>query len=215
MVIGVLAGTLGLVGCGDSETVGGGGSGGAGGSAGSGGQEPPLPTCGEGESIDETYETSEGLVECDGLGVITVPIGILLAAKPMGDIDGDVDFDVQVQFIIDEATSETLGALVQEAVIGEASADVDEVGGDSPVNVPATVPCAVQFSTDPDGPVLVTTPVTTATWTAIDGSIVLEVADMTFGISAPVPLPLSTKEPDPACIWLEMPTITFDAAPVP
>jgi hypothetical protein len=38
---------------------------------------------------------------------------------------------------------------------------------------------------------------------------------MTFGISAPVPLPLSTKEPNPACIWLEMPTITFDAAPVP
>ena len=40
----------------------------------------------------------------------------------------------------------------------------------------------------------------------------MEVLEMTFQISLPVPLPLSTKEPDPACTCIEMPTVTLEGA---
>jgi len=219
LIIGVLAGALGLVGCGDSGSTGGtggtagsGGSGGSGGSAGSGGT---VPVCGEGESIDESFTTDEGLVNCDGLGVIDVPIGVVLAAKA-DVIDGETDVDVQAQFIIDEDTVAALGALVQEALIGESSADVADSEGDGVVNVPATVPCSLDFTADSNdsgnaGPVVVTTPVQTAAWTAIDGSIVVEAVEMTFAITAPVPLTLSTAGTDPACVWEVMPTVTLEA----
>ncbi len=223
MVIGVLAGTLGLVGCGDGETIadgGNGGTAGSGGSAGSGGEGGTggtVEACGAGESIDESFTTAEGLVDCNALGVIDVPIGVVLAAKAEV-VDGETEVQVQVQFIIDEDTVGDLGALVQQALIGEASADVDDVDGDGNalVNVPAVTPCSVDFTLDSDdngtpGPVLVTTPVLTSIWTAVDGSIVLEAVEMDFAISQPVPLPLSTREPDPACTWTVMPTVTLTA----
>lgn len=217
MVIGVLAGTLGLVGCGDdnNSTGGSGGSGGSGGTAGTGGSGAPG-ACGAGESIDESFTVSEGSVNCDALGVIQVPIGVNLAAKA-DMVDGATDVEVQVEFVIDEETVGDLGALVTVAEISEASADVGDVPLSAAVNVAATVPCSVDFSVDPDdngiaGPIIVTTPVETASWTAIDGSIVVEAIDMTFQISQPVPLPLSTKEPDPACTWVVMPRVTLDGA---
>jgi hypothetical protein len=214
IVIGVLTGTLGVVGCGDDDTSGG-GSGGAGGAGGAGGQEPPPPVCGAGESIDESFTTGEGLADCNGLDVISVPISVVLAAKA-DVIDGETDVDVQVQFIISEETVGDLGALVQEALIGEASADVDDDQGGGVVNVPATVPCSVDFTDDPDdngaaGPIVVTTPVKTAAWTAIDGSIVVEAVEMTFGIVQPVALPLSTAGDNPACTWDTVPTVTLEA----
>jgi hypothetical protein len=109
--------------------------------------------------------------------------------------------------------------LVQQALIGESSADVDEVGGDSPTNVPATVPCTADFTVDTNdngspGPVVVTTPAVVAAWTAVDGSIVLEAVDMTFAIIQPVPLTLSTAGMDAACTWVEQPTVTLTAAPM-
>ena len=224
MVIGVLAGTLGLVGCGDesSSTGGSGGSGGiagaggsGGGAAGSGGTGTP-DVCGDGESIDESFTTAEGSVTCDALGVIEVPIGVVLAAKA-DVVDGANDVEVQVQFVIDEDTVASLGALVTEALIGEASADVDDSERSGAVNVAATVPCSVDFTVDTDdngnpGPVIVTTPVQTASWTAIDGSIVVEAVDMTFEIAQPVPLALSTKEPDAACLWELAPVVVLEGA---
>jgi hypothetical protein len=177
---------------------------------------PPLAMpCGEGESIDDSFTTRVGAVICDGLGVITIPIEVTLAAKPLGPIAGEVDFEVRAQQTLDEDTVGDLGALVQRATIGESTTDVDEVGGSDPVEVAATVPCQVDFSDDPDdnglpGPVVITTPVATSAWTAIDGSIVLEAVDMTFTISQPVPLTLSTTGADPACVWVTRPILTFE-----
>lgn len=230
VLIGVLAGTLGLVGC-DSDSggeAGSGGTAGTGGTAGSGGSTggtgggtggtggggDPM-ACGAGESVDESYTTDEGSVDCDALGVITVPITIVLAAQA-DSVDGETDVNVQAQIIISEETVGDLGALVQTALIGEASADVADSEGDGTVNVAATVPCTVDFTDDPDdndtpGPITVTTPVTTAVWTAIDGSIVVEAVDLTFQITQPVPLPLSTKGENPACTWVDMPSVTLPA----
>lgn len=177
---------------------------------------PPLEMpCGEGESIDDSFTTGVGAVACDALGVISIPIGVTLAARPMGPIAGETDFEVRAQQTLDEDTVGDLGALVQRATIGESWTDVDEIGGSDPVKVAATVPCQVDFSDDPDdngspGPVVIATPVATSAWTAIDGSIVLEAVDMTFTISQPVPLTLSTTGADPACVWVMRPRVTFE-----
>jgi hypothetical protein len=229
LLIGVLAGTLGLIGCSDDDdggSAGSGGSAGTGGAAGGGG-DPGLPdcprdgdagtACGEGEAVDDTYTTSSGSVTCDGLGVVTVPIEVVLAAKSDA-IDGETDVDARIQLILSEETVADLGELVQTAVIGEASGDVDEVGGsDGRIRVCATAPCSVDFTADPDdngaaGPIVVTTPAEVGTWTAVDGSIVLEVTDITFVIDMPVPLPLSTAGSEPACTWVEQPTVTLPPA---
>ena len=207
IVIAVLTGTLGLMGCGDDTSTTPDGSGGAGG----GGM---LEACGAGESLDESFETDEGIATCDGLGVLDVPIILVLAAKPAGDIDGAVDFEVQAQFILDEPTVAAIGSLVQNATVSEVLAEVADTQGNDPVDVPATVPCTVDFSEDTDdngmpGPVVVTTPVLAGAWTAVDGSIVLEAAELIFDITAPVPLSLSTMGENPTCIWDSIPTITF------
>ena len=216
MVIAALTGTLGLVGCGDDSSTTPGGTGGTAGSGGAGGGAI-LEACGAGVSLDESFASDEGLATCNALMTIDVPIGVVLAAAPMGDITGEVDFDVQAQFIIDEATVARLGALVQTATIEETSADVADAGGNDPINVPATVPCTVDFTEDTDnngmaGPIVVTAPITVAAWTAVDGSIVLEATEMTFAILDPVPLTLSTAGPNPACVWDSVPTLTFPPA---
>ena len=215
VVIAVLTGTLGLIGC-DSDSGGDAGSGGTAGSGGEGGAGGTPFVCGSDASIDESFDTDSGNVTCDALGTIDVPIEIVLAAKPMGDISGEVDFEVQAQFIISEETVATLGALVQVATIGQSTADVADSEGDGEISVPATVPCEVDFSEDTNGnmiagPVVVTTPVTAGAWTDIDGSIVLEMTEMTLAIASPVPLPLSTAGDDPACVWDTIPTLTFEA----
>ena len=99
-----------------------------------------------------------------------------------------------------------------ESEIVEASVDVDEVDGSAPVNVAATVPCSIDLNEDTNdngnpGPVVVTTPVTTGTWTAVDGSIVLEGVDVTLGVGTPLPLELSTT--DGSCTWDVVPTVTL------
>ncbi len=237
VLIGVLAGTLGLIGCssdGGGGAAGSGGSGGgaagSGGTAGGGGTDPGTGggggaggggepgVCGAGEEIDDSYETDTGGASCNGLDVITVPIEVVLAAKadlPLAD--GENDVDVRVSLNLSEDTVGDLGILVQEALIGEASADVDEVGGDAPTTVAGTTPCTIDFTDDPDdngtpGPIELVTPATVAAWTAVDGSIVLEVVDITFAITQPVPLTLSTGGSEPACTWNEMPRVVLGGA---
>lgn len=224
IVVGMLAGTLGIVGCGDDETTGtgGGGTGGAGGDGGQGGSAS-APACGEGESLDETFTTDTKLVTCSGMGVIDVPFNVTLAVKPMGDIiDGtSTDYEVQVEFEISEATVDSLGGFVQTAGIGESSTDVDDGEEGTSVNVPATVPCSVDFTEDTDdngaaGPVIVTTPVVTQAWTATAEGVQLNGRDITLDIASPLPLPLSTKGEDPQCAWDEtdgFPIVTFDLTP--
>lgn len=218
VVIAVLTGTLGLIGCGsDSDgDAGSGGTAGSGGMGGEGGAGGTPFVCGSDASIDESFDTDSGMVTCDALGTIDVPIEIVLAAKPMGDISGEVDFEVQAQFIISEETVATLGALVQTAIIEETSVDVADSEGDGEISVPATVPCEVDFTEDSNGnmvagPVVVTTPIAAGAWTDIDGSIVVEATEMAFTIASPVPLTLSTAGENAACVWDSIPTITFNA----
>lgn len=233
VLIGVLAGTLGLIGCGSDDGGSGGGTAGSGGSAGSGGTAGDggnggggeggtggggeTAACGEGEEIDDSYTIAEGVVSCDALGAITVPVIVRLGAKS-DDLTGDTaDVDVRVSLDLDEATVGMLGALVQTAVIGEASGDVFDVPATEGVNVPATVPCAIDFTADPDdngmaGPIIVTTPAEVQTWPTVDGSIVVEVSDITFDITQPVPLQLTTKGEDAPCSFTTTPTVTLPPA---
>jgi len=180
-----------------------------------------VPVCGEGESIADGVPTNTATVTCLPLGgAATVPIEITLAAQPQGEIGGETDFDVQMQFTLTEETVAMLGGFgVGVAEIGDSSADVTD-GQSDPVNVAASVPCGVDFTADPDdngtpGPIVVTTPVEAAAWTDVDGSIVLEALDMTFDIVTPVPLQMSTKDKangDPGdCSWNNdvVPTLSF------
>ena len=217
-LIGVLVGALGLIGCGDDDTPsntggsgGSAGSGGSGGSAGDGGNggSPPVMECGEGEEIDDSYTTATGLVECDGLGVLTVPIEVTLAAKTDGAPAGDAEVDTRIQLTLSEETVELIrNTGVTAAPVAEASADVADNPETLVVNVATPVPCEVDFTIE--GPLNLTTPQVIQTWPAIDGSIVLVATDITLNIPEPVPLVLSTKEPNPACVWMEMPTITLE-----
>jgi hypothetical protein len=226
VLIGVLAGTLGLIGCSDDSGSGGstgtggtpstGGSGGDGGTGGVGGTggTPSVEACGAGQEIDDSYTTSVGVVNCNALDVIQVPIEVVLAAKSES-ADGS-EADVRISLNLDEDTIGDLGALVQEALIGEASADVGDVPLTGGVNVPADVPCTIDFTADPDengtaGPVEVVTPAVVNTFTAVDGSTVVEVLDITFAISQPVPLTLTTKGDDAACTFETVPSVELPA----
>jgi hypothetical protein len=188
------------------------GAGGAGGDTG--------PTACNSEDIDANFTVDEGSVTCDALGTVTVPIGVVLGAKPMGDpTDPSNDFEVQAQLVIDEDTVDTLGSFgVTVATIGDASAEVDSVPASNEVNVPADTPCTVDFTVDSNdsgaaGPVVVTTTVETAAWTDVDGSVVLEATEVTFIITAPVAITLSTKGDAAECTWVKHPTVSFDSPP--
>jgi hypothetical protein len=223
LLISALAGTLGLVGCsddgGDGGSAGSGGSGGtAGGNGGggNGGQPPDIAECGEGEEIDDSYTIDAGEVSCDALGAVVVPIQVRLGAKS-GEVADDTDVDVRVSLDLDEDTVASLGALVQFAVLGEASGEVSDVPETASANVAATTPCSVDFTADSNdngtpGPLLVTTPAVVQTWPAVDGSIVVEVSDITFEISSPVPLTLTTAGEDAPCEWVTNPTVTLPPA---
>ena len=124
--------------------------------------------------------------------------------------DGETDVDVRVSLNLSEETVGNLGGLVQQAIIGEASAEVSDVPASGSVTVPATVPCSVDFSAG--DAIEVVTPAVINAWTAVDGSIVLEVTDITFAIEQPVPLTLSTGGNAPACVWDQVPTVTLPPA---
>lgn len=178
----------------------------------------PNPTCGADATLDPTATSDTQLLNCDGLGVIDVPIEVTLSAKPLGAVSSgaSTDFEVQVALVLNETIVGTLGGLVSDATIGEASADVGDGMVDS-INIAATVPCDVDFTVDSDnnmmaGPVVVATPTVTQTYTESGGRIELQAPDVTFAISSPPPLMLTTKGDSPACVWdADVPTISFAA----
>lgn len=174
--------------------------------------------CGEGEALDSSFTTATATATCLAFGAITVPLDVTLAAAPVGAVNAGAptDVEVQVELTLPEDVIANLGSLVDTSVISEASADVDSGESTTSVNVPATVPCSVDFSQDPDGngavgPVVVPTPKVTQAWTESGGSLVVQLTDVTFNIASPVPLALSTKGSMPACTWDDaIPSVSFD-----
>lgn len=176
------------------------------------------PACGEGQTVDAGFVTVTESASCDALGAVTVPLEVTLAAAPVGAVNAGAPTDVQVQarLVLNEEVVGALGLLVSTSVISEASADVDAGTGTATVNVPADVPCSIDFLADPDGngapgPIVVTTPVLTQAWTEDGGSLTVQLPDVTFNIASPVPLMLSTKGDTPACLWDDVvPSLSFD-----
>ncbi|MEL6760657.1 MAG: hypothetical protein AAFP04_09660 [Myxococcota bacterium] len=178
-----------------------------------------LMACDEGAGLDAGLEVASAVVNCNGLDVITVPIDVVLAARPRTSVvvGGPTEVDVQVQLTLSEATVEELDALVDTSEIGEASADLDAGEGSESINVSAATPCEVDFSADADdngmvGPIVVTTPIVTQAWTEVDGTLTVRAPDMVFDITRPVPLRLTTKGTMPACVWDgDVPSLEFAA----
>ena len=184
---------------------------------------PPEPSqCGADRTIDPAFSSSVGSIVCDLLGVITVPMRVTLAARPMNDtinVGAPTTFALQIELAIEEDSVVDLGALIQTAAIGESSADVGDASGSGATTVAeAPVPCDVSFVQDTNdngmpGPVEIVTPIAAASWSESEGSITLEITDVIFRISEPVPLTLTTSGIDPPCLFDTVPSLTFNVAP--
>lgn len=225
LIIGVLAGTLGLVGCGDSGTTGGtGGDAGSGGSGGSGGTEPPPPACDSGPltETDDTM-TGEGALAC----VATLPFGltIKLAATPTAPIqEGSNDFDLQVEIAIDAETVNTVVDLAQEVTLNSSVSTVNATEGDSDPTpfdvVDAAVPCTLALVED-QAAVMVTT-ISSNSWTLDDGgalTLTLEtVTQLVEALGIPVVLTTEDDVPspgdEPSCTFVDgvKPSVSFPIA---
>jgi hypothetical protein len=216
MVIGVLAGTLGLVGCGDDSTTGAGGTAGTGGS---GGTEPPPPACDPGP-LTETADTriGEGALAC----VATIPfdLTIKLAATPKAAIsNGSNDFDLQVEVAIDATTVNTVVDLAQEVTVTSSVSTVNATAGDSGATpfdvVDAAVPCTLALVRDQDA-VMVTT-ISANSWTLDDGdTLTLTLEALTELVEAVgLPVELTTEGDEPSCTFVDgvMPSVSFTIAP--
>ncbi len=225
LLAGVLAGSQTIVGCGsdDDETPetpsGEPATPGIGDTPGGDSDDDAPMACDESPGLDAGLEVASAVVNCNGLDVITVPIDVVLAARPRTAVvvGGPTEVDVQIQLTLGEATVEELDALVDTSEIGEASADVDAGDGTESINVPAASPCQVDFSADADdngrvGPIVVTTPIVTQAWTEVDGTLTVRAPDMVFDITRPVPLRLTTKGTMSACVWDgDVPSLEFPA----
>ncbi len=220
LLISVLAGTLGLVGCSDSGGNGGsagsGGTPGTGGTAGDGGGgnggEVPVEACSDGP-LAETGETGSGDLAC----VATLPFDITVSfnATPTADLqEGENTFDLQIEVAIDAATVNTVVDLASEVTVLSDSASIDATAGDSdptPVDVvDEGVPCSLAFERDMDA-VIVST-VSQGTWTLDDGATLeLTLSDITQEVEAlGIPVTLTTEGDEPSCEWTgDLPSVSF------
>ena len=214
MVIGVLAGTLGLVGCGDdSSTAGTGGTGGTAGGGGTGGSEP-APACDSGP-LTETDGTviGEGALAC----VATLPfdLTIKLAATPKAAIaEGANDFDLQVEVTIDAATVNTVVDLAQEVTVDSSISSVNATAGDSDPTpfdvVDAAVPCTLALVRDQDATMVTT--LSANSWTLDDGgTLTLTLEAVTQLVEAVgLPVELTTEGDEPSCDFVgDKPSVSF------
>jgi len=217
VVIAVLTGTLGLVGCGDdSSTAASGGSGGTAGSGGGGGAggSEPAPACDAGP-LTTTADTmvGEGELAC----VATLPFGltIKLAATPTAPIQaGANEFDLQVEVAIDAQTVNSVVDLAQEVTVTSSVTTINATAGDSdptPFDLDdGSVPCSLSFVRD-EAAVMVTT-IETNSWTLDDGgTLTLTFEGLTELVEAlGLPVELSTEGAEPSCNFVgDMPTVSF------
>jgi len=216
MVIAVLTGTLGLVGCGDDSSTASGtaGSGGEGGGGGAGGSEP-LAACDAGP-LTTSADTliGEGELAC----VATLPFGltIKLAATPTAPIQaGTNEFDLQVEVAIDAETVNSVVDLAQEVTVTASVSTINATAGDTsptPFDLEdAAVPCTLELVRD-EAAVMVTT-IDTNSWTLDDGgTLTLTLEAITEAVEAlGLPVELSTEGAEPSCDFVDdmMPTVSF------
>lgn len=220
VLIGVLTGTLGLIGCGgDSAEAGTGGTGGTGGSGGSGGSGGTGGTgggsataCSDGP-LAETGQTGTADLAC----VATLPFDLTVRfnATPTAELQaGENTFDLQVEVAIAADTVNTVIDLAQEVTVNGATATIDATAGDSdptPVDViDEGVPCTLTFERDTDA-VIVTT-VSQGSWTLDDGATLeLTLEALTQEVEAlGLPVTLTTEGSEPSCQFVsDLPTVQF------
>lgn len=205
MVIAVLTGTLGLVGCGDdSSTTGGGGAGGS----------EPLAACDAGP-LTTTADTliGEGELAC----FATLPFGLTLklAATPTAPIQaGTNEFDLQVEVAIDAETVNSVVDLAQEVTVTSSISTINATAGDSDPTAfdldDGSVPCTLALVRD-QAAVMVTT-IEANSWTLDDGgTLTLTLEALTEMVEAiGIPVDLSTEGAEPSCNFVgDMPTVSF------
>ncbi|NNE18342.1 MAG: hypothetical protein HKN10_07690, partial [Myxococcales bacterium] len=198
MVVAVLTGALGLVGCGDDSSTTPGGTGGMAGSGGEGGMggSEPVPTCDSGP-LTMTADTmvGEGGLDC----VNTIPFGLIikLAATPTAPIqNGSNEFELQVEVAIDAETVNTVVDLAQEVTVTSSVSTINATAGDSdptPFDLDdGGVPCTLALVRD-QASVMVTT-IETNSWTLDDGgTLTLTLEALTELVEAlGLPVELST-----------------------
>jgi len=218
VVMAVLTGTLGLVGCGDDAsttdgTGGTAGTGGSGGEGGVGGSEPPA-ACGAGPLM-MTADTmvGEGALDCEQI----IPFGLVirLAATPTAPVQaGANEFDLQVEVAIDAETVNTVVGLAEEITITSSVSTINATAGDSdptPFDLDdGSVPCSLSFVRD-EAAVMVTT-IETNSWTLDDGdTLTLTFEALTELVEAVGQLvELSTEGAEPSCNFVgDLPSVSF------
>ncbi len=214
-VVGVLAGTLGVVGCGDDETpTGTGGTGGGGGMGGS------LPAC-DSSALPNSGQTASAQLACEE----GIPFDLTLSfnATPTGPVmAGENQFELQTSIEVDvETVNEVLGLApgVVLTVNGN-RARVTPTQGDSSetsVNIEDEgVSCSLPFVADT--PAVFTMSVNMGTFTLDDGNILeLTLDSLTEELIAlEIPVTLTTEGGDEAsCDFLPvdapvLPTVSFE-----
>jgi len=210
VLIGMLAGALGLVGCGDDATsdV---GTGGTAGSGGTGGSEP-LEACSEGP-LAETGQTGTGALAC----VATLPFDLSLRfnATPREPLQAGANtFDLQIEVAIDADTVDTVIGLAPGADVTSVEGTIDATVGDSdptPVVVnDEGVPCLLTF--EESAPAVIVTTVSEGTWNLDDGgTLELTLGAVTQAVTAlNIPVVLTTEGDEPSCEFVgNLPSVQF------
>lgn len=216
MVVAVLTGTLGLIGCGDDSTssAGSGGTAGSGGMGGDGGTGGTPEACSEGPmaETDET-ETGTGQLAC----VATLPFDLTVSfnATPVNALQvGENEFELQIEVAIDADTVNTVVGLALGATVLGVEGTLNATMGDSdPTPVVAAdedVPCELEFVEDQDA--VVVTTVSQGTWTLDEGSTLeLTLEALTQLVEAVgLPVTLTTEGEEPTCEFVgDMPSVQF------
>ena len=217
IVVGMLASTLGIVGCGDDETTG--GTGGTGGGGGMGGAS--APACND-SALPTTGQTASANVAC----VEGIPFELTLSfnATPTGSVTaGENEFELQTSISVDVTTVNEVLDLAPGVVltVNSNSARVTPTQGDSSETSVSIedegVPCSLPFIEDT--PAVFTMSVNTGTFTLDDGNTLeLTVDAITQDLIAiGIPVTLTTEGGEEAsCDFLpvdnpELPTVTFEA----
>lgn len=214
LLIGVLGGTLGVVGCSDDET---GGTGGTGGGNGGTGGSTMLDACSTGP-LATTGETGTAALKCTA--TLEFDLTLNFNATPVNGVQaGANDFDLQFEVAIDADTVDEVLMLAPGVVadVNAVTGTVDATMGDSNPTpsdiVDQGVPCSLAFEEGMAAGVVTT--VDQGTWTLDDGeTLELTMETLTFEVVAlGIPVTLTTEGDQPTCEFVDdvKPSVQFTA----